>query len=80
MGDKTDLVRTRSLFKSSKETLMGLVSLMEPTSVDDISNGWVRDEEAESRVAAKISGAIDSGETTYSATSNKVDDDCEAFL
>lgn len=34
MGDKSEPVRTRSSFKPSKESLLGLVSLIEPTSLD----------------------------------------------
>ena len=36
MGDKSEPVRTRSSSKPSKETLWGLVSLIEPTSIDEV--------------------------------------------
>lgn len=43
IGDKTEPDRTRSSFKPSKETLLGLVSIIEPISVDDalLENEWI---------------------------------------
>ena len=43
MGDKSEPVRTRSSFKPSEETLLGLVSLIEPTSVDEtlLDTKWI---------------------------------------
>lgn len=35
MGDKIEPDRTRSTFKPSEETLLGLESLLEPTFVDE---------------------------------------------
>jgi hypothetical protein len=35
MGNKDEPVRTRSTFKGSEETLLGLVSLIEPTSCEE---------------------------------------------
>ncbi|KAI5408780.1 hypothetical protein KIW84_054569 [Lathyrus oleraceus] len=35
LGDKSELVRHKSSFKPSKETLMSLVSLIVPTSIDE---------------------------------------------
>jgi len=43
LGNKDELVRTRSTFKVSEETPLGLVSLIEPTSCDEAlqDNDWV---------------------------------------
>ena len=35
LGKKDDPIRTRSTFRNSKESLMGLVSLIEPTTIDE---------------------------------------------
>jgi hypothetical protein len=43
LGKKDDPIRTRSTFRSSEESLMGLVSLIEPTSIDEalLDNDWI---------------------------------------
>ena len=43
LGDKDAPVRTRSSFRSSEENLLGLVSLIEPTSIDEAlqDNDWI---------------------------------------
>src|ERR1051325_7808290 len=43
LGKKDDPIRTRSTFRNSKESLMGLVSLIETTSIDEAlqDNDWV---------------------------------------
>ncbi|KAI5403892.1 hypothetical protein KIW84_051149 [Lathyrus oleraceus] len=43
MGDKNALVRTRSSFKPSEETILGLTSLIEHTSIDEalLDNEWI---------------------------------------
>lgn len=35
MGDKSEPIRIKSSFKPSKEMLLGLVSLIEPTSINE---------------------------------------------
>ena len=43
LGDKDAPDRTRSSFKPSEETLLGLVSLIEPTSINEAlqDNDWI---------------------------------------
>ena len=43
LGKKEDPIRTRSTFRNSEEYLMGLVSLIEPTSIDNtlLDNDWI---------------------------------------
>src|ERR1051325_2543264 len=43
MGKKDDPIRTRSTFRNSEESLMGLVSLTEQTTVDEAlhDNNWI---------------------------------------
>ena len=43
MGHKDDPIRTRSTFRNTEESLMGLVSLIEPTSTDEalLDNYWI---------------------------------------
>ena len=43
MGDKSKPIRTRSSFKPSEEILLGLVSLIEPTSVYEalLDTNWI---------------------------------------
>ena len=43
MGDKDAPVRTRSSFKPSKKTLLGLISLIKPISIDEalLDNEWI---------------------------------------
>ena len=43
LGRKEDPIRTRASFRNSEETLMGLVSLIEPSSIDEalLDNDWI---------------------------------------
>ncbi|KAI5421966.1 hypothetical protein KIW84_045423 [Lathyrus oleraceus] len=43
LGDKNAPIRTRYSFKPSEETLLGLVSLIEPTSINEVllDNEWI---------------------------------------
>ena len=43
LGRKEDPIRTRASFRNSEESLMGLVSLIEPSSVDEalLDNDWI---------------------------------------
>ena len=43
LGKKNDPIRTRYTFKTIEESLMGLVSLVEPTSIDEAlqDNDWI---------------------------------------
>ena len=43
LGDKEAPVRTRSAFKPSEEMLLGLVSLIEPTSIEEalLDKDWI---------------------------------------
>ena len=43
LGKKDDPIRIRSTFRNSEESLTGLVSLTEPTSIDEAlqDNNWI---------------------------------------
>ena len=43
LGRKEDPIRTRASFRNSEESLMGLVSLIEPSSIDEalLDNEWI---------------------------------------
>ena len=43
LGKKDDPIRTRSTFRNSEESLMGLVSLIEPTTIGEalMDNDWI---------------------------------------
>ena len=43
LGRKEDPIRTRASFRNSEESLMGLVSLIEPSSIDEalLDNDWI---------------------------------------
>ena len=43
LGKKDDPIRTRSTFKNTKNLLMGLISLIVPTSIDEalLDNDWI---------------------------------------
>ena len=43
IGKKEDPIRTRTSFRNNEESLFGLVSLIEPTSIDKalLDNDWI---------------------------------------